>query len=96
VTARVSRSRRAAADLAEIWRFIAADDPASARRFLERIEAVARLLAERPLMGRSRPSLAAGLRSFPVGAYVLYYRPTSAGIRIVRVLHGARDLSRFF
>ena len=96
MTPRLARSRQARADLAEIWRYIAADNPAAARRLLERIEAVARLLAERPLMGRPRPNLAPGLRSFPVGAYVLYYRPVSAGIRIVRVLHGARDLGRFF
>lgn len=44
-------------------------------------------------MGRLRGELATGLRSFPVGRYVIFYRALSNGIEIVRVLHGARDLS---
>jgi toxin ParE1/3/4 len=35
--------------------------------------------------------LASGLRSFPVGRYVIFYMPTPKGVEIVRVLHGARD-----
>lgn len=93
---RVLRSGEARADLVEIWRHVATDDPATARRLLERIAAVARLLAERPELGRARPDLAVGLRSFPVGAYLLFYRATPDGIRLIRVLHGARNLRRFF
>lgn len=93
---RVLRSSEARADLIEIWRYIAADDPIAARRLLERVAAVARLLAERPGLGRARAELAPGLRSFPVGAYVLFYRATPQGIRLIRVLHGARNLRRFF
>jgi toxin ParE1/3/4 len=43
-------------------------------------------------MGRSRPELATGLRSFPVGRYVIFYVPLSKGVEIVRVFHGARDV----
>ncbi len=32
-----------------------------------------------------------GLRSFTVSPYILFYRPVPDGIRLVRVLHGARD-----
>lgn len=45
-----------------------------------------------PLVGRARPKLAAALRSFPEGRYVLFYRPAPNGIELVRVLHSARDL----
>jgi len=47
-------------------------------------------------MGRLRDELADGLRSFPVGRYVIFYRPIPKGIEIVRVLHGARDLDAIF
>jgi len=40
--------------------------------------------------------LAARLRSFPVGSYVIFYRPMENGVEIVRVLHGARDLPPLF
>jgi toxin ParE1/3/4 len=38
----------------------------------------------------------ADLRSFPVGSYLLLYRRDSAGIELVRVIHGARDLPNIF
>jgi toxin ParE1/3/4 len=47
-------------------------------------------------MGRSRPELAAGVHSFPVARYVVFYRPASAGVEVVRVLHGARDIGATF
>jgi toxin ParE1/3/4 len=36
------------------------------------------------------------LRCHPAGNYVIYYREMKNGIEIVRVLHGARDVSRAF
>ena len=47
-------------------------------------------------MGRPRGELAPRLRSFPVGPYVLFYRPTPNGIEVARVLHGARDIPSLF
>ena len=39
-----------------------------------------------------------GLRSFPVGNYLVFYRPLAEGdgIAVIRVLHGARDLRHHF
>lgn len=51
-------------------------------------------LAEQPLMTRKRDDLAPNLRGFPLGAYVILYRPIANGIEVVRVLHGARDIKR--
>ncbi len=49
-------------------------------------------IAEQPGIGRERLDLDRGLRSLPVGTYVIYYRETPAPVKIVRVLHGARDI----
>jgi len=54
------------------------------------------MLAENPLAGRVREELAPDVRSFPVGNYLLFYRPTQNGVELIRVLHGARDLRRLF
>jgi toxin ParE1/3/4 len=48
------------------------------------------------LIGRSRDELAPGMRSFPVGRYVVFYLPLDDGIDVVRVLHGARDIETVF
>jgi toxin ParE1/3/4 len=48
------------------------------------------------LLGRSRDQLALGMRSFPVGNYLIFYLPIKNGIVIVRVLSGYRDLDSLF
>jgi toxin ParE1/3/4 len=35
-----------------------------------------------------------GVRSFPVGNYLIFYRETGQGVEIIRVLHGATNVSR--
>ncbi len=47
-------------------------------------------------MGRDRSQLAAGLRSFPVGNYIIFYMPLPNGIEIIRVLNGAGDIDALF
>jgi toxin ParE1/3/4 len=49
-----------------------------------------------PQLGRRREELSPRLRSFPVGRYVIFYRPLENGIEIARVLHGARDFPPLF
>lgn len=92
----VLRRPEAEADLDEIWLYIAQDDPDAADRFLDFIEERCQLLAENPLMGRSRPELAPGLRSFPAGDYIIFYSPIQGGVEIVRVVSGARDIDALF
>ena len=48
------------------------------------------LLAEQPRMGRARPEFGAGVRSFAVENYVIYYRH-DGDVLIARILHGRRD-----
>lgn len=95
--ARLTITAHARADLQEIHSHIAKDKPESARRFVERLRAKARKLAETPGMGRSRAEdLRPDLFSFPVGQYLLFYRRQPGGIVLVRVLHGSRDLPPLF
>lgn len=82
----------ALADLAEIWNYIADDSEANADAFLLTIDDKLSLIATQPGMGRLRSELAPGLRSFPVGRYIILYQTLPIGIEIVRVLHSARDL----
>ena len=87
---------RAKSDLIEIWDYIAEDSEARADAFIDRIDKKFRTLAQRPGIGRLRGELALDLRRFPVGRYVIFYRPLSNGVDIVRVLHSARDLNAAF
>ena len=79
-------------DLDEIWWYIAQDSPNQADRFLERIQEVCLSLADFPNMGGCRDELKAGLRSHPVGNYLVFYFPLENGVDIVRVLHGSRNI----
>ncbi len=92
----IIKTPRARSDLAEIWDYIADDSEERADAFIDTIDQKLRALAARPGMGRFRDELVDGLRSFPVGRYVIFYRTLPEAIEIVRVLHGARDLDSFF
>jgi plasmid stabilization system protein ParE len=87
-------SRPARQDLIDIRNFIAKDNRAAARKVLTRIRAACRMLAKRPQVGHLRTDLASEpLRFWPVYSYLIIYRPGSRPIEVVRVLHGARDIS---
>jgi len=87
---------RVKTDLVEIWEYIADDSEAYADIFIETIDRKFLALAEQPSIGRARDELEIGLRSLPVGRYVIFYRQITQGIEIVRVLHGARDVETIF
>ena len=77
----------------DIWRYIAADNEAAADRMLDRLTDVMNMLARQPEAGRRRSELLGGLRSFPAGTYVIFYRIGDATIDVIRVLSGYRDLT---
>ncbi len=89
---RILRTPQSRADLVEIILYIRRDNRRAARRWLLTIDEKLRCLADFPGIGRARPELGRGLRSFPVGNYILFYRPTNDGIELIRVLHGARKV----
>lgn len=85
-------SPQARRDLDEIWIHIALDSIIYADRFVDRLYARCIDIAQAPLAGRARPEYGDTLRSFPFGDYLVFYRPTSFGIEVVRILSGKRDL----
>jgi toxin ParE1/3/4 len=89
-------SDQARSDLDDIWFYIAQDNPEAADKFILKIISRFPRLAAMPHLGRQREELSPRLRSFPVGRYVIFYRPLYNGVEIVRVLNGARDLPPLF
>ncbi len=83
-------------DLDSIYDYIARDNPERAWSFVLELHEKCELLADHADAGVRRDELAKGLRSFPVGRYVIFYRQESGGIEVVRVLHGSRDVSKLF
>lgn len=85
-------------DLAELATHIGKDSPRAADRFLDAAQATFTRLAKNPLSaGRyfsRNPRLneirVARVRGFP--NHLVFFLPNEAGVEVVRVLHGARDL----
>jgi toxin ParE1/3/4 len=92
---RVTRNCIVDRDLRGIAGHIAADNLTAALNWLVDIERVFRLLALQPEVGeRVHGPRLGDVRRHVTGNYVIYYRPYSYGVRIVRVIHGARDHKR--
>ncbi len=91
--AKVFYSASAENDLLDAWLYVAEDSVTAADRMLDQIEAEAIRLLDQPLMGRERPELSSGIRSWPTSTpYILFYFPNEHGVIVARVLHHARDI----
>jgi toxin ParE1/3/4 len=89
-------SRPAAAeDFERIWDYLTERDQAAAKHVIATLWDTCLLLSRMPSIGRSRTELAASLRSFPVGSYVIFYRPVEEG-EVARILSGAQDIPVLF
>jgi toxin ParE1/3/4 len=95
---RLSISKRAKADIDEIWAYIATETSIqAASRIGDSLARSFRLLRRVPFAGRSREQdLIPGLRSIASGRYVVFYRVEAGVVRIVRILHGSRDIHAIF
>ncbi len=83
----------AAADLDDIWDFIAKRNIDAADRVIDELYRAIRKLAEMPKMGHVREDLADRTHHFwPVRDFLIIYHPDTKPIEIVRVLRGARDI----
>ena len=90
---RLSISQAARADIDEIWIHAATEwSIEAANRLRESLGRIFSLLRRNPFAGRSRDELSSGLRSLPSGRYLVFYRVESDAVRVIRVLHGMRDL----
>lgn len=81
-------------DLAQIVTYIAKDKPNAALAWVEKIEAKCLLIASNPCLGQLQPGLGEGVRASVVGRYVILHRESSAGVEILRVIPGDRDIHR--
>jgi toxin ParE1/3/4 len=55
------------------------------------------LLSRSPHIGRRRDEdLRPGMRSFPVGEYVILYRVEGNDVRVLHVVRGSRDIEGLF
>jgi toxin ParE1/3/4 len=76
--------------------YIARNNPAAADRLLDVFDEKSQALARNPQMGRVREDVAAGVRHFPVGKYLILYRELGGGVEVVRYVHGMRRLQDLF
>lgn len=87
-------SKRALRDLEEILDFIAERSPDAADRVRDDFHQSFRKLAQDPGMGHCRQDLTSrDVLFWRVHSYLVIYR-SSTPLRIVRVIHGKRDVSR--
>ena len=67
-----------------------------AEKYLNEIEDVFQNLLLNPELGKTRNEIKEGLYSFPKDNHIIFYRILENNIRIVRVLHGSRDIPKYF
>jgi plasmid stabilization system protein ParE len=83
-------------DLADIYEYIAVDNPSAAERVLGRIEKDLSALGTQPFLGRipRDPDIARlGYRYLIIADYLAFYRLEPSLVVVYRILHGARDYS---
>ena len=90
-------SRDAERDLDEIFLYWARRASLEvADRLIDSITERFWLVGEHPDAGRPSDEIAAGVKCFPAGKYLIYYRRTRRGTEILHVFHGSRDRARAF
>ena len=86
-------------DILEIGAFIGQRNFERSISFIDELNKFLAVVATSPGIGRKRRDLEGAPNSivFRRYPYVIYYEPLQPfGIRVLRVLHGARDHSQFF
>jgi toxin ParE1/3/4 len=70
--------------------------PEIARSLIYSITGLFPLIAEYPDVGRICPRISAGVRVFLASKYLIYYRKERGVVKILHILHGARDQASAF
>jgi len=88
--------RRALRDLENAHAYVAADNPAAARRLIDQIEEGAELLSGHPRLGRA--GRVRGTRELVIAGtpFIVVYRTDGNQAVVLAVLHGARRWPRSF
>lgn len=84
-------------DLEEIADYLATQASLTrAEQFLAQAEQKFVKIARFPNLGRRRDEVLPGMRSLPLDNYLILYAPSAAGVDILRVVSGYRDLPALF
>jgi toxin ParE1/3/4 len=85
-------------DIDGIWRYVWEHAPNAADELVAKAYRAFDLLTDNPGMGKVRTELRGEPRSFPMtgSPYVVFYRPSSDGVLILRVIHASRDLDTIY
>lgn len=67
-----------------------------AEKYFLEIEEIFQNLIIDPQSGKNRKEIKQGLYSFPKDNHIIFYRILDNHIKIVRVLHGSRDIPKYF
>ncbi len=89
----------AKADIGQIFRFITREsgDRVVARNFTNKLIQKCSELASLPgQIGRPRPELGEGIRSFAFNNYVFVFRYTGDDFEVVKIFEGHRDIDAHF
>jgi toxin ParE1/3/4 len=91
-------SHRAEAELRQIWRYIAAENPAAADRLLLKIDGKLQILRDFPKIGTLRADIRPGFRMLVEGNYLLLYEYNEADdtVELVSAVDGRQDLTELF
>jgi|SRR5208283_787935 len=94
--ARYALAPQAAADLAQIWRYI---KDQSSIEMADHVEFIIReklaFLTQTPEAGHHRGNLTdQNVKFFPVYSYLIVYRPETTPLQIVSILHGRRNVEQ--
>ena len=87
---------QASDDLFEIWSYIARDSVQAADRLEDEVYKACAFLVEGPLRGGTREDITKlplrfwKVQTFP--NYIIVHDPKSRPLRIIRILHGSRDV----
>jgi toxin ParE1/3/4 len=95
----VEFSRRAAAQLRNIFSYIAEDNPEAALNMVDKIEARAKQLESNPFIGAELPQseypfLPHGYRRIIANPFILYYRVAEQTVYITHIVHERRNQAK--
>jgi toxin ParE1/3/4 len=91
---KVTWSAQSLEDVDAIYDYVADLSLQNADMLVQDIHAVCEKLGNNPLIGRPRPELLPGLRSWNLYRFVVFYLPSEpdSGIGIARILHSAMEI----
>jgi toxin ParE1/3/4 len=83
-------------DLEDIWYFIAQENPVAASRVVNALKQRILSLNNLPERAQLRPDIAPNARCLIHGNYLVVYEVIGARVEVVRVTHGAIDLTKLY